>query len=36
MSVCVGPLGRVFPIFYVRADAFGRALVKWVGPLEMP
>jgi hypothetical protein len=34
LSVWVGPLGCDFPI--VRADTFGRGVVEWVGPLEMP
>jgi hypothetical protein len=36
LSVWVGPLGCGFPIFPVRADTFGRGVVIWVGPLEMP
>jgi hypothetical protein len=30
------PAGVRFPHFPVCADAFGRALVEWVGPVEMP
>jgi hypothetical protein len=36
LSVWVGPLSCGFPIFSVRADTFGREVVVWVGPLEMP
>jgi hypothetical protein len=25
----------VFSHFFIRADMFGRALIKWVDPLEM-
>jgi hypothetical protein len=30
------PVGSTFPYFSVRADVFGRVVVVWVGPLEMP
>jgi hypothetical protein len=37
MFGCLGRVvGMTFHHFSIRADAFERAMVEWVSPLEMP